>query len=92
MAEEQSNAIEEEKKMREKDKALTSEQTYDSALATMITRFAPYIIPLVNEVFGEKFTKAAKVEIREGVDKIMRGYILKTKADEWLEEAHEMAV
>ena len=46
------------------ERALTGEQTYDSALATMITKLASFIIPLINEAFGEKFTKAAAVEIK----------------------------
>ena len=45
------------------DKALSSEQTYDSALATMISKVQSCIVPLINEAFGEKFTENAKVEI-----------------------------
>ena len=46
------------------DRHLTSEQIYDSALAAMVTKLEEYVIPLVNEVFGEHFTENARVEIR----------------------------
>ena len=48
----------------DEDKELSSEQTYDSALATMISKLVRFIIPLINEVFDEKFTKGATVEIK----------------------------
>ena len=48
----------------EDDEKLSNEQTFDSALSAMVTKLEEFIIPFVNEVFGEKFTKNAKVEIR----------------------------
>ncbi|MBR1628148.1 MAG: hypothetical protein IJ679_02630 [Lachnospiraceae bacterium] len=54
------------------DRALGGEQTYDSALATMITRLPSYIIPLVNEAFGEKYTAGAAVEIKNSKHVVVR--------------------
>ena len=45
----------------EEDKKLSNEQTYDSALGSMVTRLDGYVVPLINEVFGEKFTEHAVV-------------------------------
>ena len=39
--------------------------TIKKRCATMILRAQAFIIPLINEVFGENFTDGAKVEIRK---------------------------
>lgn len=54
----------EKSKLNEEDKKLTNEQTYDSALASMVSKLKNYVVPLVNEVFGEQFTKDADVALR----------------------------
>ena len=36
---------------------LTNEQTYDAALAAMVLKLKEYVVPFVNEVFGESFTE-----------------------------------
>lgn len=48
----------------EESKKLSNEQTYDSALTTMITRLGNYVIPLVNEAFGENYDDQALVILR----------------------------
>ena len=50
--------------LNEEDKKLTNEQTYDLALASMVAKLDGYIVPLINEAFGEKFTDRAKVVLR----------------------------
>ena len=50
--------------MSEDDVRLTSEQTYDSALSAMVTKLPRFIIPFVNEVFGEGFTDEAEISIK----------------------------
>ena len=46
------------------DDRLTNEQTYDSALTTMIIKLERYVIPLVNEVFGTDYGSNTKVIFR----------------------------
>lgn len=49
--------------LNEDDKKLTNEQTYDSALAAMVSKLRQFIVPLVNEAFGEKFTQSTNVTL-----------------------------
>ena len=56
----------------EEDKKLTNEQTYDSALASMVSKLKDYVIPLVNEAFGERFTQNAEVSLRNNKHVIQR--------------------
>ena len=56
----------------EDDKKLTNEQTYDSALASMVSKLKGYIVPLVNEAFGEKFTQNAEVSLKNNKHVIRR--------------------
>ena len=53
-----------EEKLSEEERKLANEQTHDSSLAAMVTRLPKYIAPLVNELFGEKFSQNAQVTIR----------------------------
>lgn len=48
----------------ENDDRLTNEQTYDSALTTMIVKLERYVVPLVNEVFGTDYDSNTKVIFR----------------------------
>lgn len=41
-----------------------NEQTYDSAFWTCLEKLREYVVPLVNEVFGEHFTGAARVTLK----------------------------
>ena len=54
------------------DKKLTNEQTYDSALASIVTKLTPYVIPLINEIFGEKFSPNAEVALRNNKHVLQR--------------------
>ncbi|MBR1707241.1 MAG: hypothetical protein IJ719_00230 [Clostridia bacterium] len=59
-------------KLNEDDQKLTNEQTYDSALGAMVTKLREYIVPLVNEAFGEKFTGNAEITLRNNKHVIRR--------------------
>ena len=56
----------------EEDKKLTNEQTYDSALASIVSKLKDYVVPLVNEAFGEKFTQDAEVSLRNNKHVVRR--------------------
>ena len=60
------------RKSKKHGKQLTNEQTYDSALGAMVTKLRAYIVPLVNEVFGEKFTENAEITLRNNKHVIRR--------------------
>jgi len=62
----------EKSKLNEEDKKLTNEQTYDSALASMVSKLKNYVVPLVNEVFGEQFTKDADVALQNNKHVLQR--------------------
>ena len=58
--------------LNEEDTKLSNEQTYDAALASMLSKLKNYIIPLINEVFGEKYTDRAEVVLRNNKHVIHR--------------------
>ena len=58
----------------EQDKILENEQIYDAALTSMISKMDEYVVPLVNEVFGERFTERAQVIVRSNKHVIQRTY------------------
>lgn len=69
------------------DEKLDNEQTYDAALAAMVTKLVDYIIPLVNEAFGEHFTENAKVEIKNNKHIIQQidGRLSRRETDAYVE-------
>ena len=56
----------------EEDKKLSNEQTYDSALSSMVTKLDGYVVPLINEAFGKAFTGKAKIVLRNNKHIIQR--------------------
>lgn len=52
--------------LNEEDQKLINERTYDSALATLVIRLGWFVVPLINELFGENFSEKARVRIRNG--------------------------
>ena len=50
----------------EADLKLSSEQTYDSSLAALVKRLDRFVVPLINELFGEHFPDDTRVVIRSG--------------------------
>ena len=74
------------------DKVLSSEQTYDSALATMILRAQAFIVPLINEVFGESFTDEAKVKILNSKRIVVQidGRLSRRETDTYLKLSEEI--
>ncbi|MBQ7488795.1 MAG: hypothetical protein IJT77_14995, partial [Clostridia bacterium] len=56
----------------EEDKKLSNEQTYDSALSSMVTKLDGYVVPLINEAFGKAFTGKAKIVSRNNKHIIQR--------------------
>ena len=58
--------------LNEEDSKLSNEQTYDSTLAAMVTRLKQYVVPLVNEAFGEKFTQKTEVTLRSNKHVLQR--------------------
>lgn len=69
------------------DEKLDNEQTYDSALAAMVTKLDGYIVPLVNEAFGEKFSEKASVEIKNNKHIIQQidGSLSRRETDAYVE-------
>ena len=76
----------------EEDKKLTNEQTYDLALASMVTKLDGYIVPLINEAFGEKFTDRAKVVLRNNKHVIQHtdGSLARRDSDAVIELSEQM--
>ena len=48
------------------DLQLQNEKTYDSVFWTSIVKMTQFLIPLINEVFGERFTDSARVVLKPG--------------------------
>ena len=48
------------------DLPLQNEKTYDSVFWTGVVKMTQFLVPLINEAFGEKFTEAAKVVLKPG--------------------------
>ena len=71
------------------DSLLTNEQTYDAALASIVMRLRDCVIPFVNEAFGESFTKAARVNVRNNKHVVPRpdGSLVRRETDIYLEIA-----
>ena len=76
-------------KLPEDDSKLTNEQTYDAALAAMVTKLKKYVIPLVNEVFGEQYIESTNVEIRNNKHIIRKtdGSLKRRETDAYVELA-----
>lgn len=74
-------------KLPEDDRKLTNEQTFDSALAAMVTKLERYVIPLVNEVFGKQYSENTRVEIRNNKHVIRQpdGSLKKRETDAYVE-------
>ena len=53
-----------EKVLSEEEQKLENEKTYDSSLAAMVVRLEEYVVPLINELFGENFSEKTRIRIR----------------------------
>ncbi len=78
--------------LREEAMGLTNEQTYDSALTTMLNRLPAYIVPLINEVFGEHFSSKAEVafKINKHVTQRTDGSLRRVESDAYIELSEMM--
>ena len=78
--------------LNEEDKLLTNEQTYDSALAAMVTKLDEFVVPLVNEVFGERFTDQAQVVLKNNKHVIQRtdGALARRDSDAFVELSEQI--
>ena len=81
-----------EKKLTEEEQKLENEKAVDSALATMIVRLEAYIVPLINELFGESFPDNAKIRIlnRKHIRSRMEGSFRRGNTDVIIEVAEAL--
>ena len=71
------------------EQKLEIEKTVDSALAAMVVRLERYIVPLINELFGESFPDNAKIRIlnRKHIRSRMEGSFRRGNTDVIIEVA-----
>ena len=81
-----------EKKLTEEEQKLENEKAVDSALATMVVRLEAYIVPLINELFGESFPDNAKIRIlnRKHIHSRMEGSFRRGNTDVIIEVAEAL--
>ena len=80
-------AVMDQKLYSEEDKKLTNEQTYDAALGSMVTKLDSFVIPLINEAFGERNTDSAQIILRNNKHIIQRtdGSLARRESDAFIE-------
>ena len=66
---------------------LRYEQTYDRAFASMVVKLGNYVIPLINEAFGEHISETAKVVVRNSkhIIRHLDGRLSRRDSDAYLE-------
>jgi len=81
-----------EKKLTEEEQKPENEKAVDSALATMVVRLEAYIVPLINELFGESFPDNAKIRIlnRKHIHSRMEGSFRRGNTDVIIEVAEAL--